>query len=190
DWSSDVCSSDLLQFTRGADAYAVEESIRLQKKSIEVKLEDVRIDQEMLKMFQLRLDALKKQNEEQKDEVTTLKTLKDEVQELNRIRQEDTPAANQAEIDSLARLIAKKEDEILKIEDNIAWQKKWNDQTIITRLAQENLTRSLDAQKKAISDITEGLNPDYDALKKELTQLRIVELTIPDDQEIKDQIKA
>lgn len=102
-------------------------------------------------------------------QVRSLKVLKGELEELNRIRQEDTPAANQAEIDSLARLIAKKEDEILKIEDNIAWQKKWNDQTIITRLAQENLTRSLTEQQKAIDGISNkilGSMPDFNATEK------------------------
>src|SRR5690606_18828494 len=91
-------------------------------------------------------------------QVRSLKVLKAELEELNRIRQEDTPAANQAEIDSLARLIAKKEDLILKIEDNIAWQKKWNDQTVINRLEQENLTRTLSDQEKAIKGISEAIN--------------------------------
>jgi hypothetical protein len=168
------------RLARKGNVYVMQNNIDLIKEGLDIKMEDARIDQEILKILQTKLQLLKKEDEAQAKQLTTIKTLRDEIEELNRIREEETSAYDQAELDRLQRLINKKEDLVLKIADNIEWQKKWNTSTIQTKFAQDQLTEAIEEQEKAIEELNKMFGGKGDPkFKEDFGELEIEAEVVP-----------
>jgi hypothetical protein len=88
-------------------------------------------------------EEVEKLMQPQEAQIVTLKTLKDELAELEKIREEQTSINDKAELDRLQRLINLKEQQILKISDTIKYQKYWNDISKETIKIQDQLNETL-----------------------------------------------
>jgi hypothetical protein len=148
---------------RKGNQYVIEENIKAQENAIKTKTEDALLDQEILRLLQEKLIAYKKQNDAQNQQIVTIKTLRDKLEELQKQREEATSIGNKGELDRLQREILLLEDRILRISDNIAWQKKWDQGTDMTKFHQEQLTEALEDQKKAIDDLSKTFLPQESA---------------------------
>jgi hypothetical protein len=111
-----------------------------------------------------------------KTEIVSIQTLQDQLKELQKQREEATSIDNKPELDRLQREIILLEDRILKISDNIEWQKQWDQSRITSALATEQETENLKrfndeldklTEKMASGDISfstgDLLNPNRDA---------------------------
>jgi hypothetical protein len=159
---------------RRGHVYIMEENIELIKRGIDRKKEDATIDQEILKILQAKLIALKKEKDETTNQITTIKTLKDQLDELNKQRQEATSIGDTKELDRLKREILLLEDRILKIDNNIEWQKKWSDETRRAAFEQMQLEQALKDGEKAIAALEkqfEKLVSDVPSIKDSISQL-------------------
>lgn len=121
-----------------------------------------------------------------KTEIVSIQTLQDKLKELQKQREEATAISNKPELDRLQREIILLEDRILKISDNISWQKQWDhsreESALTTETETENLKRfnaELDklTEKLAGGDISfstgDLLNPNRDA--KEIINIDEIE---------------
>lgn len=103
------------------------------------------------------LKAIDLTNEAQKDSIVTIKTLRDELKALQDQREEATSIDNKPELDRLQREILLLEDRILKIDDNIKWQKQWD------RSKEESALASMNAAEaeKELGDTLDSLRDKY-----------------------------
>lgn len=128
-------------------------------------------------------------------EITTIETLNNQLKELKKQRQgflddqekmQGTSITNKPELDRLQREIILLEDRILKIDDNIKWQKQWDhsreESALTTETETENLKRFNDELDKLTEKLAGGdisfstgdlLNPNRDA--KEIINIDEIE---------------
>jgi hypothetical protein len=169
---------------RKGNQYIIEENIDIQKRSIAAKQEDAIIDQEILRLLLAKLAAYKKLNDEQNTEFETIKKLQDKLADLKKQREEETFTGNTAELDRLQREIILLEDRILKIGDNIAWQKKWTNQSAIDTAKKWEETEAIEAQVKAIEKLNQQFRIDSIG-KGSITENINIEDDPEDDQSFK-----
>ncbi len=103
------------------------------------------------------IKAIDLTNQEQKDEIVTIKTLRDELKKLQEQREEATFIGDTKELDRLQREIMLLDDRILKIADNIKWQQQWNREKEMTALADANAKE----EAEQLENIIEGLTLKY-----------------------------
>jgi hypothetical protein len=151
---------------REGNQYQIEEAIELQQKHLKVKENDALLDQEILKLLIAKRDAMQKQNAEQKVEIESLDVLRKRLTELQRIRDEEVSIYDKASLDYYQREINLLEDRIAKIDDNIAWEIKWNEQGKISRKGIEEFNASLRDSSKAIEDLSKKYSPIIEKLGK------------------------
>lgn len=101
------------------------------------------------------LNQIKLVEEVEKQEIVTIKTLKDQLADLKKQREETTSIGNTAELDRLQREIILLDDRILKIADNIQWQKQWNREKEMSALADMNAKQEADQLKNIIEGLTD-----------------------------------
>lgn len=151
---------------REGNQYAIEESIRIQEEHLKIKQADALIDQEILRLLIAKRDAMQKQNAEQAKEIESLDVLRKKLAELQRIRDEEVSIYDKASLDYYQREINLLEDRIAKIDDNIAWEIKWNEQGKISRKGIEEFNASLRDSSKAIEDLSKKYSPIIEKLGK------------------------
>lgn len=95
-----------------------------------------------------------------KEEVISIQTLQDQLKELQKQREEATSIDNKPELDRLQREIILLEDRILKISDNIAWQKQWDQSRVTSALATEQETENLKRFNEELDKLTEKMSGD------------------------------
>lgn len=130
-------------------------------------------------------------------EFETIDKLQEKLKELKRQREEDTFTGNTAELDRLQREIILLEDRILKISDNIAWQKQWDHSKMESALATETETENLKKFNDELDKLTDRLaggdisfstgdllNPDRDA--KEVIDIDAIEESLKEVVELAD----
>lgn len=103
------------------------------------------------------LAAINLTNEAEAESIISIKTLRDQLTELKKQREEATSINNTAELDRLQREIILLDDRILKIADNIAWQKQWDRSKEESKLAEINLAE----ETKLLTEIIDGLTEKY-----------------------------
>lgn len=96
---------------------------------------------------------LQKVKDGQEGELETLKVLNDRLDALRKKREETIWVGDQKTLDALQREINLLEDRILKIDDNVEWQERWKKGTDNNIVAEQELTETLEAQKKAFEDL-------------------------------------
>lgn len=106
--------------------------------------------QETIKLLRAYFQELTKVDEKQ---LVTIKTLRDQLKELQDQREEATFIGDTAELDRLERESLRLEDRILKIADNIEWQKKWSQQNERDKLAQMELTKAIEESANAVEKL-------------------------------------
>lgn len=109
------------------------------------------------------LAAINLTTEAEEASIVTIKTLKDQLADLKKQREEQTFIGNTAELDRLQREIMLLDDRILKIADNIQWQKQWDRSKLESQLAEMNLA----AETELLNGIIQKLTDKYvDATEK------------------------
>lgn len=108
--------------------------------------------EETIKLLRAYQDGLTKASEAQG--MVTIQTLRDQLKELQKQREEATSIDNKPELDRLQREIILLEDRILKISDNIKWQKQWNRERELSALAAMNEAEELERVNNIIDDLT------------------------------------
>lgn len=103
------------------------------------------------------LAAINLTNEAEAESIISIKTLRDQLTELKKQREEATSINNTAELDRLQREIILLDDRILKIADNITWQKQWDRSKEESKLAEMNLAE----ETKMLTEIIDGLTEKY-----------------------------
>jgi hypothetical protein len=116
--------------------------------------------QEQIRLLAEYYESIKKVNEAESDQLVTIKTLNDDLAELKKQREEATSVNNKPELDRLQREIILLEDRILKISDNIAWQKKWTNQSAIDTAKKWEETAAIEAQTLAIERLNNQFKID------------------------------
>lgn len=116
-----------------------------------------------LKEYLKELEKLKPVEE---GEITTIETLNNKLKELKEQRQgyiddqgkmQGTSITNKPELDRLQREIILLEDRILRIDDNIKWQKQWDHSREESALATETETANLKKFNDELDKLTEKL---------------------------------
>lgn len=103
------------------------------------------------------LKAIDLTNQKEEESIVTIKTLKDQLADLKKQREEQTSIGNTGELDRLQREILLLDNRILKIADNIAWQKQWDQSKRESALAEMNLAE----ETKMLTEIIDGLTDKY-----------------------------
>jgi hypothetical protein len=114
------------------------------------------------------LKALSETNVAEEKSIVSIKTLKDQLAELNKQREEQTFIGNTAELDRLKREILLLEDRILKIDDNIKWQQKWDLSNEASRIAEINLAQ----ETEMLNNILDGLAERYGKLSTDAPEFK------------------
>jgi hypothetical protein len=96
------------------------------------------------------LKALDLTNQKEQESIVTIQTLRDQLKALQEQREEQTFIGNTKELDRLQREILLLDDRILKIADNIKWQKQWDRSREESALAALN---QAEAEKKLGDEI-------------------------------------
>jgi hypothetical protein len=89
---------------------------------------------------------IEKVNESEESQILTIKKLREQKDAYEKQREEETSVNDKAELDRLQRLINVLDERIIKISDNIKWQKYWNDISKQSTKIQDELTESLKKQ--------------------------------------------
>lgn len=97
------------------------------------------------------LDQLSK--DQINEQIISIQTLRDELKALQEQREEQTSIGNKSELDRLQREIMLMEDRILKIADNIKWQKQWDRSKEESALASLNEAEAEKELEKAIEAV-------------------------------------
>jgi hypothetical protein len=103
------------------------------------------------------LKAIDLTNKKEEESIISIKTLRDQLTELKKQREEQTFIGNTKELDRLQREIMLLDDRILKIADNIAWQKQWDRSKEESKLAEMQLAE----ETELLSQIIQGLTDKY-----------------------------
>jgi hypothetical protein len=103
------------------------------------------------------LKAIDLTNKKEEESIISIKTLRDQLTELKKQREEQTFIGNTKELDRLQREIMLLDDRILKIADNIAWQKQWDRSKEESKLAEMELAE----ETELLSQIIQGLTDKY-----------------------------
>lgn len=100
------------------------------------------------------LAALDLTDQKENESIVTIQTLRDQLKALQEQREEQTFIGNTKELDRLQREILLLEDRIVKIDDNIKWQKQWD------RSKEESALSALNeaAAEKELEKAIEGVN--------------------------------
>ena len=102
------------------------------------------------KLLRAYFQDLTKVDEKQ---LVTIQTLREELKALQEQREEATFIGDTAELDRLQRESLLLEDRILKIADNIEWQKKWSFQNEMDKLAQQELADAIENTANAVEKL-------------------------------------
>jgi hypothetical protein len=164
---------------------AFENSAQIEQGELAIKHYGFQIEKyeklnELLKEYIL---SILNANKAEKDRLVTIKTLRDELEKLKKQREEATSINNTPELDRLQREIILLEDRILKISDNIAWQKKWTNQSAIDTAKKWEETAAIEAQTKAIERLNNQFKIDTIG-KGSITENIDIENEPEDDQTI------
>lgn len=111
---------------------------------------NIQFYEETVKLLRAYFQELTKVDEKQ---LVTIKTLRDELKALQDQREEATSINDTGELDRLERESLRLEDRILKIADNIEWQKKWSQQNERDKLAQMELTKAIEESANAVDKL-------------------------------------
>lgn len=95
-------------------------------------------------------------------EITTIHTLREQLKGLQEQREEAVSIDNTPELDRLQREILLMEDRILKISDNIKWQKQWNREKEEQAMAAINAKEAEEELGKAIDFVSNKLGQTID----------------------------
>lgn len=101
-------------------------------------------------------------------QIVTIKTLRDQLEALQKQREEATSIGDTGELDRLQREINLLEDRILKISDNIEWEKKWRGKQVESLEDMWRYTDAIEAQKDALEELADqykvvsGGVPEFD----------------------------
>lgn len=135
----------------------IKENQQAQIDFIETKKENAFIDQEILRILQAKLLALKQEDDSTKKQIETIQTLQDKLKGLQEQREEQTFIGNKGELDRLQREIILLEDRILKISDNIKWQQQWNHEKEQSALKTANETEQLKKFNDELDKLTQKM---------------------------------
>jgi hypothetical protein len=108
------------------------------------------------------LNAIDLTNKEEGKEIITIQTLREELKGLQEQREEATSIDNKPELDRLQREILLLEDRILKISDNIKWQKQWNREKEEQALSAMNAAAAEEELGKSIDFVSNKLGTAAD----------------------------
>lgn len=106
-------------------------------------------------ILQRYIEELNRVNETEVTKIETISNLSAKLKELKRQREEDTATSDTAELDRLQREIILLEDRILKISDNIEWQKQWDHSKETSALATANETELLKKFNDELDKLTD-----------------------------------
>lgn len=120
---------------------------------------NIKFYEETIKLLRAYSDSLT--NVEQK-QLITISTLREELKELQTQREEATSIGDTAELDRLQREILLLDDRILKIADNIKWQKQWNREKEEQALAAINAAEAEKELGEAIEFVSNKLGQTFD----------------------------
>lgn len=146
-----------LKTRRYDEYYQIQDNIKIQEQFIESKKGDAAIDQEILRILQAKLEAMRKVAGEQTTEILTIEKLKEQLKSLQDQREKETFVGDTAELDRLQREIILLDDRILKISDNIKWQKQWDQSRALSALQTETETANLKRFNDELDKLTEKL---------------------------------
>jgi hypothetical protein len=148
---------DQASHTKNNTAAEINANIKIREQIVQQGLNvkaNLRFYEETIKLLRAQFNGL---TDIDKAQIVTIKTLRDELKALQEQREEETSIGNKPELDRLQREILLLEDRILKIADNIKWQKQWDRAREESTLAAMN---QAEAEKK-FDDIIEGLNKKF-----------------------------
>lgn len=120
---------------------------------------NIKFYEETIKLLRAYSDGL---DDVEKKQLITISTLREQLKELQAQREEATSIDNKPELDRLQREIMLLEDRILKIADNIKWQKQWNREKEQQALADLNATQAAEELAKAIENVGNKLGTTTD----------------------------
>jgi hypothetical protein len=93
-------------------------------------------------------------------EIETISTLREKLKDINTEREEATSIGDTARLNQLDREAKRLEDRILRIADNVAWQKKWNIGLSETDKWLKSNEENLALESKAIESLTDAFGGD------------------------------
>lgn len=122
-------------------------------------LANIKFYEETIKLLRAYSDGL---GEVETKQMITIATLKEQLKGLQEQREEATSIDNKPELDRLQREILLLDDRILKISDNIKWQKQWNREKEEQALAAMNAASAEEELGKAIEFVGNKLGTTID----------------------------
>lgn len=122
-------------------------------------LANIKFYEETIKLLRAYSDGL---GEVETKQMITIATLKEQLKGLQEQREEATSIDNKPELDRLQREILLLDDRILKISDNIKWQKQWNREKEEQALAAMNAASAEEELGKAIDFVGNKLGTTID----------------------------
>lgn len=114
-------------------------------------IKNISFYEETVKLLRAYSDGLDKVTGKQ---LITISTLRDDLKELQRQREEATSIGDTSELDRLQREILLLDNRILKIADNIKWQQQWNREKEMQALAAINAAE----EEKVLGDAIESVS--------------------------------
>lgn len=112
---------------------------------------NIKFYEETIKLLRAYSDGL---DDVEKKQLITISTLREQLKELQAQREEATSIDNKPELDRLQREIMLLEDRILKISDNIKWQKQWDRSKEEQALADMNAVKSAEELGEANDELS------------------------------------
>lgn len=120
---------------------------------------NIKFYEETIKLLRQYSDGL---DDVEQKQLITISTLREELKGLQEQREEATSIDNKPELDRLQREILLLEDRILKISDNIKWQKQWNREKEEQALSAMNAAAAEEELGKSIDFVSNKLGTAAD----------------------------
>lgn len=146
---------DAASFTKNGTTAEINANIKI-REQISAQganlLKNISFYEETIKLLRQYSDSLTNISGEK--ELVTIKTLREELKALQEQREEATFIGDTKELDRLQREIMLQEDRILKIADNIKWQKQWDRTREESALISANEAAELEKVNSIIDKMT------------------------------------
>jgi predicted HicB family RNase H-like nuclease len=153
---------DAASHTRNGTAKEINDNIKIREQiSFQGSnlARNIKFYEETIKLLRQYSDGL---DDVAQKQLTTISTLREQLKGLQEQREEATSIDNKPELDRLQREILLLEDRILKISDNIKWQKQWNREKEEQALSAMNAAAAEEELGKSIDFVSNKLGTAAD----------------------------
>ncbi len=153
---------DAASHTRNGTAKEINDNIKIREQiSFQGSnlARNIKFYEETIKLLRQYSDGL---DDVAQKQLTTISTLREQFKGLQEQREEATSIDNKPELDRLQREILLLEDRILKISDNIKWQKQWNREKEEQALSAMNAAAAEEELGKSIDFVSNKLGTAAD----------------------------